>query len=61
MRHCEPLIRTLSYAWRWTAAICWRSFDKNRRGFNDCNAFLDPIIAEEGGQLVAHDGKDAVD
>jgi hypothetical protein len=48
----EPLIRMLDYAQRWTAAIDWRSVTETRRELEDCNAFLDPVTAEEEGQRL---------
>lgn len=48
----QPLIRMLDYAQRWTAAVDWRSLDETRRELDHCNAFLDPIIAEEEGKRL---------
>ena len=45
----QPLIRMLDYAQRWTAAIDWCSVAGTRRELEECNAFLDPIVAEEEG------------
>ena len=50
----EPLIRMLDYAQRCTAAVDWRSLAKTARELDDCNAFLDPIVAEDEGQAAAH-------
>ncbi len=43
----EPLIRTLDYAQRWTAAIAWRTIEETRRELGVCNAFLDAAVADE--------------
>ena len=55
----EPLIRMLDYAQRWTAAIDWRSVDETVRELDDCNAFLDPIIAEDEGKRLRMPGSTA--
>ena len=48
----EPIIRMLDYAQRWTAAVDWRSLETTRRELVDCNAFVDPDVAEvEGSRL----------
>ena len=45
----DPLIRTLDYAQRWTAAVEWGELNATRRELEGCNAFLDPGEAEEQG------------
>ena len=45
----DPLIRTLDYAQRWTAAVEWGELSATRRELEACNAFLDPGEAEERG------------
>ena len=52
----EPLIRMLDYAQRWTAAVGWRSVSETRRELDDCNAFLDPTVAEEEGRRLRMPG-----
>ena len=52
----EPLIRMLDYAQRWTATVHWRSVEETRRELDDCNAFLDPIIAEDEGKRLRMPG-----
>ena len=52
----QPLIRMLDYAQRWTAAVDWRSVEETRRELDDCNAFLDPIVAEEEGKRLRMPG-----
>ena len=52
----EPLIRMLDYAQRWTAAVDWRSVEETRRELDDCNAFLDSIMAEEEGKRLRMPG-----
>jgi hypothetical protein len=53
----EPLIRMLDYAQKWTAAIDWRSVDETRRELDDCNAFLDPSVADEEGKRLRMPGR----
>ena len=48
----QPLIRMLDYAQRWTATIDWRSLDETTRELDDCNAFLDAIVADEEGKRL---------
>ena len=48
----EPLIRMLDYAQRWTATVDWRSVRETTRALDDCNAFLDPVVAEEEGKRL---------
>ena len=48
----EPLIRMLDYAQRWTAAIDWRSLEETRSELENCNAFVDPNIAEVEGRRL---------
>ncbi len=52
----EPLIRVLDYAQRWTAAIDWRSLDATTSELDRCNAFLDPIVAEDEGKRLRMPG-----
>ena len=52
----QPLIRMLDYAQIWTAAIDWRSVDETSRELDDCNAFLDPLVAEEEGKQLRMPG-----
>jgi Fic family protein len=51
-RHPRPLIRMLDYAQKWTAAVHWRRLGETRRELDDCNAFLDPDVAEEEGRRL---------
>ncbi|WP_158043509.1 Fic family protein [Skermanella pratensis] len=53
----EPLIRTLDFAQKWTAAIGWGEFEQSRRELEACNAFLDPLEAEERGLRLPLVGK----
>ena len=48
----EPIIRMLDYAQRWTAAVDWRSLEATRRELVDCNAFVDPDVAEVEGRRL---------
>jgi hypothetical protein len=45
----EPLIRTLDFAQKWTAAVAWGELEQTRRELEGCNAFLDPLEADEQG------------
>ena len=53
----EPLIRVLDHAQRWTAAIDWRSVKETRRELEACNAFLDPMVAEDEGKRLRMPGR----
>ena len=46
-RITEPLIRTLDFAQRWTAAVTWSSLEPTTRELEACNAFLQPDVAEQ--------------
>lgn len=48
----QPLIRMLDFAQRWTAAIEWTSVGRTTGELEDCNAFIDPIVAEEEGKRL---------
>lgn len=48
----EPLIRVFDHAQRWTAAVDWRSVETARRELDACNAFLDPVAAEQTGRRL---------
>ena len=48
----EPLIRMLDYAQEWTAAIDWRSVEDARRALEACDAFLDPLVADDEGRRL---------
>ncbi len=48
----EPLIRTLDFAWQWTAAIDWRDVATTRRELEACNAFVDPGEADQTGNRL---------
>ena len=52
----EPLIRMLDYAQRWTAAVDWRSLEETRWELGDCNAFVDPDVAETEGRRLRMPG-----
>jgi hypothetical protein len=45
----DPLVRTLDYAQRWTAAVEWNDLNATRRELAGCHAFMDPGEAEEQG------------
>ena len=52
----QPLIHMLDYAQRWTATVDWRSVEETRHELDGCNAFLDPIVAEEEGRRLRMPG-----
>ena len=52
----QPLIRMLDYAQRWTATISWTSVGGTTSELEDCNAFLDPVVAEEEGKRLLMPG-----
>ena len=52
----EPIIRMLDYAQRWTAAVDWRSLEATRHELVDCNAFVDPSVAEVEGRRLRMPG-----
>ena len=49
---CEPLIRMLDYAQRWTAAVDWRSVRETAEQLAALNAFPDPLEAEADGRRL---------
>ena len=53
-----PLIRTLDYAQRWTAAVDWRSVQGTARELAACNAFLESGSAEQEGRMLRMPGRD---
>lgn len=53
---CEPLIRMLDYAQRWTASVDWRSVPETAEQLAALNAFLDPAEAEEEGRRLRMPG-----
>ncbi len=53
---CEPLIRMLDYAQRWTAAVDWRSVPETAEQLAALNAFLDPSEAEAEGRRLRMPG-----
>ena len=44
-----PLIRTLDYAQRWTAAVEWAGLSATQQELVSCNAFVDSVEADEQG------------
>ena len=53
-----PLIRTLDYAQRWTAAVDWRSVQGTARELAACNAFLESESAEQEGRRLRMPGSE---
>lgn len=45
----EPLIRTLDFAQRFTAAVDWSNFQQTENELKSVNAFMDSKVAEEQG------------
>lgn len=50
--HSEPLIRTLDFAQKWVATIEWGDLDRTEKHLIQCNAFLDPSVADEEGKRL---------
>ena len=48
----DPLIRTLDFAQRWTAAVEWRTVEATADLLAECNAFLDSDTAEQEGRRL---------
>ena len=53
-----PLIRTLDYAQRWTAAVDWRSVEGAAQELAACNAFLESESAEREGRRLRMPARD---
>ena len=53
----EPLIRTLDYAQRWTAAVDWRTVETTAKELEECNAFLESESAEQEGRRLRLPGR----
>ncbi len=47
----------LDYAQKWSAAIDWHSVEETRHELDECNAFLDPNVAEEEGKRLRMPGR----
>jgi hypothetical protein len=48
----ESLIAVLEFAQRWTAAVDWSTYDSAREVLTDCNAFLEPRMADQNNQRL---------
>jgi len=46
---CEPLLRVMDFAQRWTVAIPWGHLESTRLVLERCNAFVEPAHADEIG------------
>lgn len=46
------MIRTLDFAQKWTNAIDWGTLKDTEKMLKECNAFLDPAIADEEGKRL---------
>ncbi|MCP5361456.1 MAG: Fic family protein [Hyphomicrobiales bacterium] len=56
--HPTPLVRTLDFGQKWVAAVDWGALEATEKQLAQCNAFLDPTVADEEGKrlrLPAHD------
>ncbi len=53
---CEPLIRMLDYAQRWTAVVDWRSVAETERELRALNAFVDSRAADDDGRRLRMPG-----
>ena len=47
-----PLIRTLDFAQKWVAAVDWSTLETTEKQVEQCNAFLDPSVADEEGKRL---------
>lgn len=50
--YAEALIRTLDFAQKWTASIEWNAWEATQKQLEQCNAFLDPLVADEEGKRL---------
>jgi Fic family protein len=50
--HPEAFIRTLDFAQKWTAAVDWGNLEATKRQLEQCNAFLDSVVADENGKRL---------
>jgi hypothetical protein len=48
-QHTQPIIRTLDFAQKWVAAITWGELHTTQAVLDQCNAFIDPLQADEDG------------
>ena len=48
----NALIRTLDFAQKWTASIDWAELRATQQQLERCNAFLDPVSAEDLGKRL---------
>ena len=44
-----PVVRTLDFAQRWTAAVTWSHVEETRQLLESCHVFLDPDDAKGRG------------
>lgn len=51
-QHTRPLIRTLDFAQKWTAAIPWAELTTTEAVLDQCNAFMDPVEADDAGMRL---------
>ena len=50
--YVQALIRTLDFAQKWTNAIDWGILKDTEKMLKECNAFLDPAVADEEGKRL---------
>ena len=48
----QSLVAVLEFAQRWTSSIDWSSFEGANRILSDCNAYLDPGVADRVGKRL---------
>jgi hypothetical protein len=48
-QHPRPLIRTLDFAQKWVVAIPWGELTAPQAVLDQCNAFMDPVEADDSG------------
>ncbi len=48
-QHTRPIIRTLDFAQKWVVAIAWGELHWTQAELGQCNAFMDPVQADDEG------------
>lgn len=49
VRNPTTLVRALDFAQRWVAAVPWGELNQTRAVLDSCNAFMDPVEADDRG------------
>ena len=48
----QSLLAVLDFAQKWTRSVDWTTFEAARKTLENCNAFVDPGVAERNGQRL---------